>query len=205
MVYGDFTSKTLKKHFDLQFIFKRLFSAIKPIAPSQRLLENLEIGQRAGFVTEKARSERLVTPILMELLNNNNMNFIIYSGMNLDIDSDKGLKGECDFILSHSNDPYAITAPVFSIVEAKKHDMEKGIIQCAAQLLGAQQLNEQEGVALNGPLYGCSTTGTEWNFLKLMNNELVIDIDRYHLSKPAQLLGILQHIVTVTRTEPLNR
>ncbi len=199
MAYSDFTSKDLKNKFDLTFKFENLFEDVKEIEPSPMLREILEIGQLAGFFTEKARSERLVSPVLMELLRNNQRSFTVYSGMRLDVDSQKGLSGECDFILSHSSDRYSVTAPIFSIVEAKKQDIEKGTIQCAAQLIGASLLNKQEGTSLKSPIYGCSTTGTEWSFLKLEGNTLVIDEKRYYLAKLEELLGVLQTIIDRTK------
>lgn len=200
MAYSDFTQKDLTKKFNLQIRFEDLFKkSIPKITPSQRLFDNLRIGQLAGFITEKARSERLVTPVLMELLENNDLSFTVYSGMSLDADNKQGLNGECDFILSHSSDRYMVTAPIFTIVEAKKQDIEKGVTQCAAQLLGARLFNEQEGTPLNSSLYGCSTTGIEWNFLKLEGNDLIVDIKRYYINMPAQLLGVLQRIVDETK------
>lgn len=199
MAYSDFKRKDLKEKFGITFQFAPLFKTVAAIPPSEVLLKNLEIGQLAGFVTEKARSERLVTPILMELLNNNDLNFTIYSGMNLDIDTQQGLNGECDFVLSHSSDQYAITTPVFTIVEAKKQDIEGGTIQCTAQLIGAQKLNDLDNTPLSSPIYGCSTTGTEWRFLKLEDTLVTIDRCPYYLAQPDQLLGVLQAIIEQTK------
>lgn len=199
MAYSDFKRIDLKETFSLNITFNKLFHNIIPIPPSTWLIEALEIGQLSGLFTEKARSERLVSPVLMELLKKNNQNFTIYSGMNMDIDTDTGLKGECDFILSHSSIQDMVTAPIFTLVEAKRHDIEKGIVQCAAQLLGAQQLNKQEKMTLSTPIYGCATTGIEWRFLALKDNNLVIDVKSFYLAIPDQLLGVLQHIIDITR------
>ena len=134
MAYNEFTSVDLIKKFKVRFEAKELFANIREQIPSSWLLEALQKGKELGFGSEKSRSERLVTPILLELSSNNNNSFSIYSGMNLDADEKLGLRGECDFIFSHSRIQDFITAPIFCITEAKKQNLEGGTIQCAAQL-----------------------------------------------------------------------
>jgi hypothetical protein len=119
--------------------------------------------------------------------------------MNLDVDDLNGLKGECDFIFSFSRIQDFITAPIFCITEAKKQDLEAGTVQCAAQLLGARRLNEAEQNPMP-VIYGCSTTGIEWRFLKLLGQEIVIDETRYLLADLPQLLGMMQSIITASGT-----
>ena len=197
MAYTDFTVFDLRQQFDIHFRAEDLFPAVAPIEPSQWLQQSLKIGQEVGFNSEKSRSERLVTPVLLELCERNDRAFSIYSGMNLDIDPAHGLRGECDFICSFSRIQDFITAPIFCIAEAKKQDLEQGTIQCSAQLIGARKLNELEG---NAPttLYGCSTTGIEWRFLKYEHNEIVLDKKRYLISELDLLLGVLQNILDLS-------
>ena len=89
-------------------------------------------------------------------------------------------------------------APVFCIAEAKKQDLELGTIQVAAQLLGAARLNEREGLA-PAALYGCSTTGVEWRFIRLENNTFAVDKNRYLINELGYLLGVLQFIADTAR------
>lgn len=195
MAYSEFTSVDLIKKFKVKFEAKELFAHLKEQVPSPWLLEALQKGKELGFGSEKSRSERLVTPILLELSSNNNSSFSIYSGMNLDVDEKLGLRGECDFIFSHSRIQDFITAPIFCITEAKKQNLEGGTIQCAAQLIGAKKFNELEGNKAIPILYGCSTTGIEWRFLKYENNIITIDESRYLLTELPKILGILQFII----------
>ena len=167
------------------------------VEPSAWLKHSLKIGQEVGFNSEKSRSERLVTPVLLELCERNDQAFSIYSGMSLDIDPAQGLRGECDFICSFSHIQDFITAPIFCIAEAKKQDLELGTIQCSAQLVGARKLNELEGNALV-TLYGCATTGIEWRFLKYERNEIILDKKRYLISELPSLLGVLQTILDLS-------
>ncbi len=194
MAYSDFTASDLTQKFGLRFAAGALFPAVKKIKPSNWLTEALRKGQELGFASEKSRSERLVTPILLEISDRNNHQFSIYSGMNMDVDAANGLRGECDFIFSRSRIQDFVTAPIFCVAEAKRQDIEQGTIQAAAQLVGAKKMNEMEGNEVT-PLYGCSTSGLEWRFLKFENHTLTIDENRYLLSDLSTIIGILQVIV----------
>jgi hypothetical protein len=200
MAYSDFTAHELTQKFGVKFNAKVLFPELKAVTPSAWLVESIERGQSLGFGSEKSRSERLVTPILLELGYLHKHQFSVHSGMNLDADEAAGLKGECDFIFSFSRVQDFVTAPVFCITEAKKQDLENGTIQCSAQLIGAKRFNEME----NNPvkvLYGASTTGVEWRFLKYEDNEIVIDEERYLISDLAKLLGVFEAIIGRASTE----
>jgi hypothetical protein len=198
MAYSDFTASEIIKRFGVKFKGGELFSNVKRIEPTNWLTEALKKATDLGFGSEKSRSERLVTPILLELSDINNHSFSIYSGMNLDIDEQTGLKGECDFIFSFSRIQDFVTAPIFCITEAKKQDLEQGTIQCSAQLIAAKKLNDLEE---NVPhiLYGCCTTGVEWRFLQYADNQILIDEKRYLINELPQLLGVLQHIIDISR------
>ncbi len=73
-------------------------------------------------------------------------------------------------------------------------NLEKGTIQAAAQLIGAKMMNEKENKPVD-TLYGCSTTGVEWRFLKYTNHQIIIDGTRYLINELPELLGVLQFII----------
>jgi hypothetical protein len=200
MAYTDFTARELTTKFNVKFKAEPLFSDLKLIEPSSWLNETLTKGRNAGFRSEKSRSERLVSPILLELSERNKNKFTIYSGEILDADNTKGLNGECDFILSHSGIIEFVTAPIFCITEAKKQDLEKGIIQCAAQLIGANVFNSNEDKPVK-TIYGCSTTGVEWVFLKLSDGVITLDRSRFYITELPKLLGVLQRIIDLTEVK----
>ena len=200
MAYSDFSATDLIRNFNLKFEAIELFANTPEIAPSPWLTEALRRGREQGFASEKSRSERLVTPILMELSDRNHHDFSIYSGMNLDIDEAAGLRGECDFVFSLSRVQDFVSAPVVCITEAKKQDLEQGTVPCTAQLLGARKLNELEGTSPS-VLYGCSTTGIEWRFLKLVGQTVTLDEDRYLITDLGKLLGVLQQILDESRKD----
>ena len=44
-------------------------------------------------------------------------------------------------------------------------------------------------------IYGCSTTGIEWRFLKYENQEIIVDEERFLVNELPRLLGVLQAII----------
>jgi hypothetical protein len=194
MAYPDFTLADLEEKFGVSNQRKGLdFQAI-PIEPSQWLQKELADSKEMPIKSEKARSEWIVVPILKELRNLNAKFFTIYSGDNLIGDKEKGLQGECDFILSKDTKSYDISVPIFHIVEAKKNDLEEGVRQCSAQLVGGRKYNEKKGITME-KLYGCTTTGDVWQFIELSNNMLYIDNNKYYLGEIGSLLGVFQGII----------
>lgn len=194
MAYSGFKLKELKQQFQLEEKGIKLFYEIKTIEPSDWLKQTLKLGLKMPLLSEKARSERIVSPILFECWEQNKESFGIYSGMNLEADIANGLNGECDFIIAARADTYTVESPIFMLIEAKDNDIKLGIPQCVAQMLGARLYNQKDGKEIP-VIYGCVTTGDDWQFLKLQDNTIYIDIERYYLNNVPQLLGILQSIV----------
>lgn len=194
MTYEDFTKEQLETDFGLRFEAKNLFANAPIIEPSEWLKIAIEKGQKSGLKSEKSRSERIVSPILLEMNELNVFHLAIYSGEQLNADRSKGLNGECDFILSWSPLKDFITAPIFCLTEAERNDLEKGLIQVSAQMLGAKIFNEKENH--QNSIYGCATTGVEWRFLKLENDTIFLDSNPYFFHQVPQILGILQVIIT---------
>jgi hypothetical protein len=193
MAYGDFSFEDIEQKFGIKNRVKRLFNDFQPIMPSERLIEALEMANELPVRSQKAKSETIVFPVLIELRKLNNKFFTIYSGDNLNVDEARGLRGECDFILSKDVGSFSINFPILQIVEAKKNDLELGIPQCAAQLIGAKIFNERKGVFLDS-IYGCVTTGNEWIFLKL-ETDILVDNRIYYLNEIEEILAVFQHII----------
>jgi len=194
MAYKNFTLEELKHKFNLNQKVALLFSNIKNIEISAWLKESLELGRLNTIMSEKSRSEFIITPILLEVKKNNKNYFSIYSGNTLVADKKNGLTGECDFILTKNMESFIIKAPIISIVEAKKQDMELGIDQCAAQMYGAKVFNENDKFPVS-TIYGCVTTGDDWQFLKLENDLITIDTEHYSFKELPALLGVFQQII----------
>lgn len=202
MAYSDFSLAKAKKEFALTERIIQLFPNINLLEASDWLVETLDISIQLALSSssEKARSEFIVAPIMLELEKRNRNEFAIFSGERLDVDEKKGLKGECDFIFSKGPISSTIQAPIFSLVEAKKNDIKEGLGQCVAQMLGAQLFNQQEGNKIE-VIYGCVTTGENWQFLRLKGNIIALDITRYYLSELQKILWIFQNIIDTYKTK----
>src|SRR5579871_4783944 len=144
MSYSGFTLESLRHAFGLKVRDHALFEQVGTIAPSPWLQEALAKGQDLAFISEKARSEFIVAPVLMARRGLVGHHLRIFSGARLDVDAERGLKGECDFLLGRSESSLVFQAPLMVVLEAKKNDIEEGLGQCAAQMLGARIYNERE-------------------------------------------------------------
>jgi hypothetical protein len=196
MAYTNFTLPELKKQFQLTEITQPLFATVEKLEPSDWLKQTLAIGLSEHLLTEKERSERLVSPILFDLRERKHRCFSIYSGVLFEVDKNQGLNGECDFLLTVQPARYTIESPIFCLVEAQDNDIKIGLPQCLAQMIGAKIFNQQEGNPIE-VIYGSVTTGEDWQFLKLENNTVVMNPKRYYIDHVEEILGLLQKIVDV--------
>ncbi|MEM0992329.1 MAG: hypothetical protein AAGI49_04790 [Bacteroidota bacterium] len=197
--YSKFKSlKQVATQFGLKLKGVDLFEEVEAIVPSDYLLRNIEVAHKLRYGSEKERSERLVAPILAELSRMNDYDLTIYAGRELNVNPERGLNGECDYLLSFGKIMEIIEAPIFTAVEAKKNDQDYGTAQCAAQLVGVQKYNQQEGFDFPS-LHGCSTTGTDWKFMRLSGDRLFIDNNVYLIEQLPKLMGVLQHLVVTSK------
>lgn len=167
---------------------------VPPLAPSAWLRLTLEKNSRLPMVTEKAKSELIVSPILTELHESNLEVFTFFSGSTFDVQKDIGLKGRCDFLLSRK--PHAIVpeAPVFAIVEAKNDSLEDGYAQCVAQLYAAEIFNQRNHSAFPF-LFGAVTTGFLWKFIRYADKSATVHTEIFYMENLDELLGALQTVV----------
>jgi hypothetical protein len=193
MAYSDFSLTKFKKNFNITIKEEAdLFATVEPIEISEKLTNTLEETTELALAinTEKARSEMIITPILLEVRRKANYQISLFSGTDFNVDIERGLNGYCDFVISRSKEQLTINAPVLIIVEAKNENIKGGLGQCAAAMLAAQLFNEQEGNEIK-TIYGAVTTGDIWKFLKLEGTDIFIDLNNYYIQELNKILGIL--------------
>lgn len=194
MAYRDFTLQKLKKDFGLKIDEQPdLFATVGPVASSDLLNQTLQetVQLAIAINTEKARSEMIITPVLLEVRRQAMGQVSLFSGTEFNVNEKRGLVGYCDYILSRSQEQLTINAPVILITEAKNENIKAGLGQCVAGMVAAQQFNQQEGQAIDG-IYGAVTTGEIWKFLKLVETTVSIDLTDYYISPNLnKILGIL--------------
>lgn len=179
--------------FGLTTVEKRdIFAAVPELAASNLLTETLSynLSIALGSNSEKARSELIIAPILVDLRRQLQEQVSLFSGVDFTVDDTQGLNGICDFLITKSPEILIVTAPVITVVEAKKENINAGFGQCAAQMVAAQIFNERSATDIK-VIYGAVTTGSIWQFLKLEGQTLSIDLSEYYLKEVNKILGIL--------------
>ena len=99
------------------------------------------------------------------------------------------------FLVSLSPEQFYLEAPVIALVEAKNLDLKLGIGQCVAEMLASQRFNAERGNDIPC-IYGASTTGVDWIFLKLEEKCLHIDMTTYQIAQCDKILGVLSSMVS---------
>jgi hypothetical protein len=201
MPYSQFTSiGKVKQAFGLTTVEGvRFFPQVDPISSSATLAnflaESLPLAVATG--SEKARSELIISPVLLEVRTILQRQISIFSGEEFTVDPVQGLSGVCDFLISRSPELLEIEAPVVIIVEAKKADLKTGMGQCVAEMVAAQKFNQAKENPIP-TIYGIVTNGVQWRFLKLEEQTVTIDLSDYPLPPVEQILGFLIWIVQAT-------
>jgi hypothetical protein len=176
-----------------------LFSTAPPLTVREEfaafLRDGVELAVATG--TEKAKSEFIIGPVLLELRRILRQRFQLFSGVEWEADASLGLNGVCDFILTKGESKFVLTAPFVAIVEAKNDSIRSGFGQCIASMYGAQLYNQKSGVAIER-VFGVVTIGRLWKFLQLDGTSVVIDNPEYDIDDLAMVMGILKCIVEST-------
>jgi len=191
--YSDFTLDHLQVMFGLKNGKRALNLANQMITPSQWLNDALEKSQLVRLNSEKAKSEWVIAPILLELASYNINKFNIFSGNTFDVDPSQALKGRCDFILT-KNLSLTITTPIIAIFEAKDDSLERWLGQCGAEMYAARLFNQTSHESME-IIYGAVTNGNEWLFLRLEGDMLWVDTVQYSYRNLPELLGVLQTVI----------
>ena len=193
MAYSDWTLETVKKAFDLEEVNAAgIFSGVEPVEPSAHLTTALERNVPLAFAmgTEKAKSELIVSVVLVELWEHFDRNISFFSGIDFNVDAENGLTGVCDFLVSLSPTQFHLEAPAIILVEAKRDNLTMGLGQCVAEMVAAQRFNTESGNDIPC-IYGATTSGIDWVFLKLEGKKLQLDMAAYQIAQCDKILGIL--------------
>ncbi|HEY9851076.1 MAG TPA: hypothetical protein V6D28_16525 [Leptolyngbyaceae cyanobacterium] len=197
MAYSQFTLSKVKEDFHLTTVEGTRFfpTNIEAIAPSSRLMAILEeLPWAIAVDTEKARSEVIINPVLLEVRRIFDRRISVFSGEEFNVDVASGLNSVCDFLISLSSEQLTVEAPAVVIVEAKKSDIKSGIGQCIAEMVAAQKFNAAKNKPIQ-TIFGTVSSGTQWRFLKLEEQTVTIDLTDYPLPPVEQILGFLVWMV----------
>ena len=197
MVYSDFTLRKVKQSFGLTSVEGgRFLPEVEPIAPSAILAGLLAdtVPWAIAVGTEKAKSELIIAPALLEVKRLLNRQISVFSGTDFTVDIAAGLNGVCDFLISRSPEQFEIESPAVMLVEAKRDNINSGLGQCIAEMVAAQRFNEINNNSIP-IIYGSVTTGTAWRFMKLEGQIVTIDVTDYPFPPVETILSMLVWMV----------
>jgi hypothetical protein len=197
MAFGDFRYPDVIAQFGLTYnAVDDLFAEVQPLPPLPATRGVLAITARLATTlnNEKARSEWLIAPLLADFWGRFHGQLGLYSGMDFQADPDAGLTGFLDFAFCRGPQQIVLTPPLLVVFEAKKENINEGLGQCVAALVGGQRFNQRSGI-IEPHLYGCVTTGTAWRFMRLSETTLTVGLTEYTFDQLDQLLGILAFIM----------
>ena len=200
MPYSSFNLKKVKKELNINIIETQgIFDAIEDVEISDILKVILEehIPLAVSINTEKARSELIISNIIVEIRRRFKNQISIFSGVELTMDKEKELNGFCDFIISGSPQQLILSSPLIAIVEAKNENITGGLGQCIAEMFAVNLFNIQEENPIE-KVYGAVTSGTAWQFLRLGDNTVEIDLKEYFIDNPGKIVGILSSMAQQT-------
>jgi hypothetical protein len=169
-----------------------LFGGVEPlpIPPILQTVMERWAPQAIEVNTEKARSELIIAPILMEAAHLTGDRLGVYSGVSLDVDRDRGLFGRCDFLVGRKAGPFLLGSPLLAVVEAKNEDIPGNLGQCVAEMVAVRDLNERKAHPTL-VVHGTVTTGAEWLFLRLEANAVTFDSRDRSLDDLGKILAYL--------------
>jgi len=131
--------------------------------------ENLEL--RRNYINEYIICESIIFPILSIVSKHNNLP--LWSHTRFDVSEEDGLTGIPDYIIAPASDiGTTFEKPVICVSEAKKDNFNEGWAQALAEMIAAQRFNRNAQTEI----FGIVTTGILWQFGKLQQNILTMEI-----------------------------
>jgi hypothetical protein len=196
MSYSDFTIEKVNQDFHLRVTATAFLGEVAAVQPSEWLVESLRRGADLARImgTEKAKSELIIMPVLVEIHELFRDRISLFSGKTFNFDASLGLNGVCDYLITRSPGQVIIESPVVVMVEAKQGDLNSGWGQCIAEMVAAQKFNELSEATISA-VYGVVTNGTLWQFLRLQGDRVAIEPQEYPLMPVANILGILRQMI----------
>lgn len=196
MSFQNFNFPQVQQDLGLTVDEADLYSHIPILALREEFVAALTEGTTLALAvnTEKAKSEFIIAPLLLELRRSLGDRFGLFSGVELTVDPGRGLNGVCDFIITKSARQFVLSSPLIAIVEAKNDNLRSGMGQCIASMYAAQLFNQQSSASIEA-VFGVITTGSAWKFLRLQQDVLTLDVKEYYIDNAGKILGVLTDMV----------
>jgi hypothetical protein len=154
----------------------------KSIEISELFLNNIKkkLLDSLSFRNEATICNKIITPILNIVAENNKpLNVWIEEPFN--VDKEKGLVGEPDYLIAPVTDYGGMELPPLCIIEAKKQDWDEGWTQALAEMVAASIKGANIG-------YSIVTTGKIWQFGKLEDGIFLKDPNQISATRELQVV-----------------
>jgi hypothetical protein len=169
MAYGTFNSVAeVATIFDIEVADATAFVKTKKLEISEILFSIIEdnLRDKINYISEYAICETIIRPILDIVVKNYPLK--IWSHVAYNVDKEKGLIGEPDYLVAKKNKYGAMEKPALCVMEAKKENFDEGWTQALAEMVASSLLGATT-------CYGIVTTGAFWQFGKLENGVFIIE------------------------------
>ena len=169
MSYGKFQSiEEVATKFDIKIADRTAFLEEKKLEILEALLAMVakNLTDDTNYVTEFAVCDAIIRPIIGIVAENYNLK--VWSHVPYNVDEEKGLVGEPDYLIAPKTKYGAMARPSLCVIEAKKDDFEDGWTQALSEMVASSLLSTDIS-------YGIVTTGAIWQFGKLEKSVFVID------------------------------
>ncbi len=180
MSYGTFESvEQVAGTFSIKVKDGSIISSISIEIP-ELLLNNIRrrLLNSLSFRNEATICNKIITPML-NIVEENNKPLNVWIQEPFNVDKEKGLVGEPDYLIAPATDYGGMDLPPLCIIEAKKQDWDEGWTQALAEMVAASI----KGANI---CYSVVTTGKIWQFSKLEDNVFIKDPSQISATRELQ-------------------
>ena len=163
MSYGNFkTVAEVARKFDIEVV-DDFFVEQKTIRIAEIHLSELtqKLNSSMNYINEFTICETIIRPIL-DRVAGTYANLSVWSHVPYNVDVDKGLAGEPDYLIAPRTKYGDMARPALGVIEAKQEKFEEGWAQALAEMVASSLLGTDI-------CYSAVTTGSAWEFGRLEN------------------------------------
>jgi hypothetical protein len=181
---ADEIAKELGYTVQFQILNLPVETAIDPNIIKKLTSAYYELLPKINLNSEIAKREVIIAPLLHALIRQLDVRLNIEYPLNVE---DSRLGGSLDYLLRGQQE--------IVVIEAKKHDLDRGFNQLMAELIALDHYEDSKKLSI---LYGVITIGDIWRFVQLDRNKKCIlrDIHSFRFPEDTRdILAILKGIL----------